>query len=276
MTKDGVPKWEAQLVAGSAGLRVLNELVRLETSPRWHCHDPRPSDPNSRSVTAVVSGGPMARLLGRCMATACPRSDVGLLLDALRARGRPVTLLADALDEAQEPIAIAGGILRRIAALPSGRVVVGTRASTDEDPDEPDAGHRNLLDALGPHATVMVERDPAAMSTYVTRRLTAAHAGHKLNESDAAIHKVASLVAGSDRQFLFARLAIHEILARPGVLDPSRRDELVTLLSGDHRSLFAVAVNRLAAVSPASITASACRYSVGYTLLRLFVICTLD
>lgn len=189
--------------------------------------DERPPAPFDAvmQLTGFTASGLVTRLAGDLGVPGSaggqrPGADVDLLLDALRARGRPVTLLVDALDEAQEPIAIASGILRRIAALPSVRVVVGTRASTDEDPDEPDAGHRNLLDALGPHATVMVERDPAAMSTYVTRRLTAAHAGHKLTESDAAIHEVASLVAGSDRQFLFARLAIHEIPHPAGCFGP--------------------------------------------------------
>ncbi|MFD0363053.1 hypothetical protein ACFQZZ_16540 [Nocardia sp. GCM10030253] len=182
-----------------------------------------------------------------------PGTDADLLLDALRGRAHRVTVLADALDEAQEPLAIAG-LLRRIAALPGGRVVVGTRASTDEDPDEPDAGRRNLLDALDCGADtefVPVDRDPDAIETYVRRRLDAASAAGRLDLSDTTISEVAGLIAGREHQFLFARLAIHELLARPTILEPARRGELAELLGGDHRSLFAVAVDRLVALSRA-------------------------
>lgn len=81
-------------------------------------------------------------------------------------------ILVDALDEAQNPLAIASFILRRLAALPCGRVVVGTRASTKEGPD--------------------------------WRRLRAA----ELPISDTAIDDIAGLVRGQNRQFLYARLAV--------------------------------------------------------------------
>ena len=67
-------------------------------------------------------------------------------------------------------------MLRRIAALPTGRVVVGTRRSTHEGPDLPDTDAEDLLDALGraPSTVVVdVERDPEAVATYVRRRLAA-------------------------------------------------------------------------------------------------------
>jgi hypothetical protein len=52
-----------------------------------------------------------------------------------------------------------------------------------------------------------------------------------------------------DRQFLFARLAVHELIARPGLLVPSSRRDLATLMDGNHRSLFAFAIGRLAQAS---------------------------
>lgn len=187
--------------------------------------------------------------------------DVPWLLEHLRRR--PFTVLVDALDEAQDPTVIAGSILRGLAGLPRGRVVVGTRASTLEGPDQPDTPDENLLDALGRAATttiLRVERDPAAVARYVIRRLTAARdnaardnaAAGRVDVEDATITTVADLIAGAGRQFLFARLAVHEILARPDLLLPASRTTLTDLLRGDHRSLFAAAVARLAAQAPAA------------------------
>ena len=72
--------------------------------------------------------------------------DLESLLDSLG--DRPFTVLVDALDEAQEPATIASTVLRRLAALPRTRVVVGTRASTREGPDQPYTADEDLLVAL--------------------------------------------------------------------------------------------------------------------------------
>jgi hypothetical protein len=179
-------------------------------------------------------------------------ADSGVLWLLDRLRSQPFTVLVDALDEAQDPAAIASSVLRGIAALPRGRVMVGTRASTLEGPDQPDTADENLLDALGrtgSTTTILVERDPAAIASYVHRRLTAARRSSVVPdwiEDDASIADVADLIARANQEFLFARLAVHEILARPGVFAPERRSALEELLRGDHRSLFAVAVKRLA------------------------------
>lgn len=77
-------------------------------------------------------------------------TDIDWLVESLAPspdRGRPLTILVDALDEAVDPLGIAGSLLARIAALPGVRVLVGTRASTNETPDAP-ADDQNLLDAL--------------------------------------------------------------------------------------------------------------------------------
>ena len=60
-----------------------------------------------------------------------------------------------------------------------------------------------------------------------------------------------ALVGDREREFLFAQLAVHEIMARPELLSNEHRDELETLLGGDHRTLFAAAVARLTANSRA-------------------------
>ncbi|MFC7760624.1 hypothetical protein ACFQY4_23325 [Catellatospora bangladeshensis] len=57
------------------------------------------------------------------------------LVAALHARGMPFRVLADALDEAQEPQALASGVWRRLVGVPGCRVVLGMRPATGTDPD---------------------------------------------------------------------------------------------------------------------------------------------
>lgn len=165
-------------------------------------------------------------------------------------RDRSFTILADALDEAQDPTTIASTVLLRLASLPRARVIVGTRASTKEGPDQPFTTDQDLLDALGQgNATIMtIKRDPVAIASYVKRRLAFA-LGEHAQASEAAIERVMVLSAAQEREFLFARLAVHEIIARPALLSPDFREGLETLMGGDHRTLFAAAVSRLAADS---------------------------
>ncbi|MFZ0157777.1 MAG: ATP-binding protein [Kineosporiaceae bacterium] len=176
------------------------------------------------------------------------------LLDRFRERPRPFTLLTDALDEAQDPFAIAGSVLRRLAAVPGCRVIVGTRRSTNEGPDLPEPDDENLLDALGGRArfeVVTVEHDSDAVRSYVRRRLTAALKPSGPGVVSDAIEAVAENIAGRDREFLYARLAVHELLATSTLLtDPARAGDLATLLARDHRELFRHAVDRLAAKDP--------------------------
>jgi hypothetical protein len=210
-------------------------------------------------LTGVTTTELVARLASAARLRRPPRrtetgGDVDWLIDRLRERDIPFTVLTDALDEAQEPATIASSVLRRIAALPHVRVIVGTRASTHEGPDQPDPTDVDLLDALGRDSTtrvLTVERDPAAIATYVHRRLSAARSARLVTATDNTIADVSALVGGRDREFLFARLTVHEILAHPHLLQPDRRDDLIALLSADHRALFATAVRRLTATAPA-------------------------
>ncbi|MFI1385120.1 hypothetical protein [Embleya sp. NPDC020886] len=174
-------------------------------------------------------------------------SDVEWLLTALAGRENTCTILVDALDEAQEPITIAGSVLRRMAALPGMRIVVGTRASTREavDAHTEDTDLLTALDATG--TRVVVTRDRHSVGAYVEQRLTAARARGRLAVDDATITSVARLIRDQDREFLYARLAVHELLAQPDLFDPDRAEDLRDLLSRDHRALFAVAVARLRA-----------------------------
>jgi WD40 repeat protein len=174
---------------------------------------------------------------------------VDWLLDELRQRHRPLTLLLDALDEAQHPRTLSDQLIRRLSTVDGVRVVVGTRQSTREEPDRPHPSGRDLLDALtaraGPVRVITVAQDASAVTRYVKQRLYAATAQRRLAAGEEEIDGVATAIAGGGREFLFAKLAIHEILARPGLLTPDRAAERAVLLSGNHRRLFVAAVARL-------------------------------
>jgi energy-coupling factor transporter ATP-binding protein EcfA2 len=163
--------------------------------------------------------------------------------------GRRFTVLADALDEARDPVAIAGTVLSRIAQLPGGRVIVGTRAAFAGDPAPGSKPLLNALDGAHPADVIQVPRDPVAIETYVRQRLLDARRTQRIDADDEAIGAVAQRLGAhgdwGDRHFLFARLAVHELIAQPELLAPSSRRDLAALLEGNHRSLFAFAVGRL-------------------------------
>jgi hypothetical protein len=169
--------------------------------------------------------------------------------------GRRFTVLADALDEARDPIPIASTVLSRIAQLPGGRVVVGTRAAAagDGDPAPSSEPLLNALDGAHPTDVIRVPHDPAAIETYVRQRLLDARNMRRIDAGDDVIGAVARRLGAhgdkGDRQFLFARLAVHELIAQPELLTPSRSEALAALLDGNHSSLFAFAVGRLTKAS---------------------------
>lgn len=73
----------------------------------------------------------------------------------------------------------------------------------------------------------------------------------KISDADGSIDAVARSIAERDREFLYARLAVHEILASPDlVTDPRRAGDLRSLLNRDHRELFRQAVERLISRDP--------------------------
>ena len=163
--------------------------------------------------------------------------------------GLRLTVLLDALDEAQEPLLLAGSVLRRLAAIAGVRVIVGTRGSTSEDPDlPPDPSSVDLLDVLiagGDAQVVTVDREAKAIVGYVRLRLAEKARLGALELSPERIEELSVAVAGDAHEFLFARLAVHEIIARPELLAPEYQAELQEMLTGSHRRLFARAVERL-------------------------------
>ncbi|MFI0964910.1 hypothetical protein ACH4S8_26460 [Streptomyces sp. NPDC021080] len=166
------------------------------------------------------------------------------------ADGSPFTILADALDEAHLPLTIAERLLSPLADLPGVRVVVGTRGSTLEGPDLPEPADRDIMDALGvdrerSRTVLLVDRDEEAMTRYIQQRLELARIRGELQAEPSQIDYLAKALGGLDRQFLYARLAVHEIIANPRLAENPE-----PLLEDDHRRLFARAVDRLAEQTP--------------------------
>jgi hypothetical protein len=167
--------------------------------------------------------------------------------------GRRFTVLADALDEARDPVAIAGTVLSRLAQLPGGRVIVGMRTAIAGDPAPGSEPLLNVLDGALPPEIVRLSHDPVAIETYVRQRLLDARRTQRIDADDDVIGAVARRLGAhggrGDRQFLFARLAVHELIAQPELLAPSSSRDLAALLEGNHSSLFAFAVSRLTRAS---------------------------
>jgi WD40 repeat protein len=200
--------------------------------------------------------------LGELPSAADPLSgranDLDFLAQALSRRAEPLTILTDALDESTDPLDLAGSLLSRIAAEPGVRLIVGTRPSTRDSPDHV-ATDNDLLEALDPSGrsggpeTVVVDRDPEAVRRYVIRRLTEAR-DHPVRRQpindyhpgDETIGAVARALAAGEREFLFARLAVHEMIHTPNLLTAGRSRTLRRLLRGNHRELLDTALRRLA------------------------------
>ncbi|MFJ8433847.1 hypothetical protein ACIQ9P_21360 [Kitasatospora sp. NPDC094019] len=184
------------------------------------------------------------------------------LVAELRVRPTRLTLLFDALDEADQPLLIVDTLLRPLAALPGVRLVVGTRRSTREGPDRPAPADTDLLDALWPRPTgadpvpgpVLVEvgQDQEALAGYLRAKLTAAKHRGALDADDTdiatAVHRLVTdhpRGGGEPQQFLYARLAAHELLHDPRLItDPA------PLIGRTHRQLFTRALERLHRADP--------------------------
>jgi hypothetical protein len=125
-------------------------------------------------------------------------------------------------------------------------VLAGTRQSLLEDPDTPTPSNRALLDALGTddHQLIRLATDPAAVATYVERRLKA----EPPIASATLVDKIAQEIGGQNQPFLFARLAVHEIRADPALAQSSAA--LKDLLGSGHRGIFAYAVRRYRQQAP--------------------------
>ncbi|SNS13151.1 AAA family ATPase [Actinomadura mexicana] len=229
----------------------LADLVaELEVVP-W-APDPVPAFDLSLHLTGSTIDA-LATSLAQAFGTEAPAAALSpsqltdQLVETLASReGNGLTVLADALDEAQEPTAMAD-LFRRLAELPGVRIVLGTRPSAD--PANPDG--TGLLDRLGRNTQVTwIERVPEDIAEFV--RLSLAPLGQPSPAFDEAVADVVRLVTADEREFFDASLAVHEILADPGLLAPDRAAERAALLGSDRRALFRTALARLEREVPAT------------------------
>ncbi|WP_329097279.1 hypothetical protein [Streptomyces sp. NBC_01439] len=169
---------------------------------------------------------------------------------ALHGRGA-VHILADALDEADEPLLVAD-LLRELAQLPGVRLIVGTRP--DAVPSAPGAAPgRTLLDALGEGTgqarAHWLAGDPEAARSYVDTSLR--ELGSPETVASVA-NTVAERVADESWQFLQTALVVREIEQRPELLTPSLRPDLDRLLTQNGRGLLDGALARITDEFPAA------------------------
>jgi hypothetical protein len=186
------------------------------------------------AIEALATGLGLARVSG---------SEA--LVQAARRDQTRTTIVVDALDESRDPMTTAA-LLRRLSCVQNVRVLVGTRQSLREDPDSPTPTDQDLLDALGVQLehTLVLGRDSDAVRRYVSRRLQQSDVG----ALGTPLEDIAELIASYDEPFLFAGLAVHEIIADPTWAASTER--LLQLLDSKHRGIFARAVQRLAATDP--------------------------
>jgi hypothetical protein len=225
---------------------------------------PRPPDHAFGAIvhltgkTAIEAADEIARQLAGSIAggeAAQPATGFEAHRDALFEQVRALeqldtTVLVDALDESQAPETIAS-LLHRLSVL-GPRVLVGTRRSITEGPDQPsDRTHRELLDAL--HAAddeiLIVERDAEAVESYALQRLRGK--GSPYADTPEHAEQMAARIAEADEPFLFARLATAELLKRPAM---STTDPILNeLLGHGHRGVFAAAVDRIGTADPGAV-----------------------
>ncbi|WP_327145239.1 nSTAND1 domain-containing NTPase [Nocardia sp. NBC_01327] len=162
------------------------------------------------------------------------------LARTIRARGTPLTIVADALDEAVFPEELATYVLGLLGRIPAVRVLVGTRQSTQDQIDIPTTD-TNLLRALGASELdlVPIRSDHQAVRRFVAHRLR--------NRVGMDVDRFADAVAQRNTHFLIAQLAVHEVLSDPQWRSDNAWDDL---LARNHRGIFSLAVDRLAQKHP--------------------------
>ncbi|MER8184248.1 WD40 repeat domain-containing protein [Kitasatospora sp. NPDC094015] len=212
----------------------------------------------ARTLHLVAQAAGLPDLAQEATASQPPADLAARLLERLQDRRERLTLLFDALDEAEQPHTIADTLLRHLAALPAVRIVIGTRRSTREGPDQLALNDTDILDALRPRAHgahlqyIEVTQNQDALAGYLSAKLHTAQYRGALDADDMtienAIHRLVThhqLGGAEPQQFLYVRLAAHELLNDPALLaDPS------PLIGRTHRQLFTRALERLHRADP--------------------------
>ncbi|MFJ4567065.1 caspase family protein [Streptomyces caelestis] len=191
-----------------------------------------------------VTGADLVRDLSA--AISLPDAERDELLKALGERTDPVTIVIDSLDEAgtagdqSEGRRIARDVLQPLSAMPSVRLIIGTR--------------RDLIPALG-HAIEVVDLDTdeharEAVTEYARAVLLDAHDPDSLSpyrgDPELARTVAAGIAAQADRSFLVARMNARALVHRQEVVD-TRVEGWERSLPGDAREAFAAYLDRFGA-----------------------------
>lgn len=181
------------------------------------------------------------------------------LVRMLAKREVPLTLFADALDEARDPTDIAA-LLARLCELEGVRIVLATRLRSG-----PDGGGDGLLEPLrgpgsdpGPDLTVLTLHDDlAAILEFAAARLRSAGPAVRAEDLDEALADLTERLAGGGAadadagwDFLHVRLLVTELLATPNLLTSAFAAERRQTMALDRAALFLRAMQRLASAHP--------------------------
>ncbi|MFG3352750.1 AAA family ATPase [Streptomyces sp. NPDC048001] len=234
-------------LTGSTPEDVSGQLARALGAPLPRAAEPSTAEPS----TAGPAPGEVERegLRRRLADRAAPAA--------------PALVLADALDEARDPVRV-GALLRELTEAAGVRLVVGTRPRPygDEGTGGARLDLRTVLGSTTGRARVLeLAADPDAAADYAAdgvRRILGEHPVQDAARAEAAVGRVRravhSHVAGGSWQFLQAALAVRELAERPGLLagDEASAAGLERLLARDRTGLFGAALDRITTGLPAA------------------------
>ncbi|HXB16016.1 MAG TPA: ATP-binding protein [Solirubrobacteraceae bacterium] len=158
------------------------------------------------------------------------------LVDYARRHGGEFTVLVDGLDEAQEPLEVAG--LLRTLTDAGARVAVGTRYNPQGGAPSAADPHRRLLSLFGGNAEVLDlaedERAGADIGRYIERRLLDDPESRHRNASSAEVKQAGERVAErAGGLFLYARLVAPALMDADDLASVDLPDGFVTAFLSD-------------------------------------------
>lgn len=216
--------------------------------------DEVPSFDDAIRLSGLTSGGVIERLSSKLgfgptdIELALPEQLAQLVHDLsvneTSRNRREFYILADGLDESDSPHEMAA-TLGQISEVSTVHLIVGTRSSASDSPDQPPPTATELLDTLNvaENRIITLKHDFAAVIDYVQERLA------PICITDAISNKVESLavaIARVNQGFLYAQLAVHEILANPSLIEDTY---ILDHLGRDCGAIFASAVARLTSIA---------------------------
>lgn len=213
-------------------LDTLTAFLNSPTDNRTHVVTGRPGSGKSailsRLVTESLPGHPgvpidlaihakgktLEDVVRRVAGAVKAEATIGEILANLKQSARPIRVVVDALDEAYQPVEIAGQLLQPLNSVESVKLVVGTRGG--------------YLAALGSAEVIDIDRPEHArkedIAQYVRARLMRANEPPQPTPyagKEALAARVADMVAESAYpNFLVARLVVEDLLWRPEPVNP--------------------------------------------------------